>query len=352
MVFMKEGSYMTYPKSTRVGVVTQVGRVEVQRRPLRSLAPDEVLVAVRASALCGSDLHIARGRHPSAALPVTIGHEFSGDVAAVGEGVDPALLGRRVTVEPCIVCGTCPACRRGDYNYCEHISFTYRNGDGAMADYVAVKASGLHLLPAGMSYETGALLEPLSVATHAVRRAGVALGDTVLVIGDGAIGLLTAAMCRRCGAGRVLVAGHSDSRLALAARFGATDTLNTHQGDPVAWALELTNGAGVTRSFECVGTGACFTQSMECLCRGGTATILGIYEEPDITVRASRFVTHELTVKGAQGYCRDFPDAITAAKDLPLEDLITHTFPLEEIQAAMDTALDRRSGSVKVLLRP
>ena len=108
----------------RVGEVYEPFQVRFLQREIGPLAPDEVLVKVRASAICGSDLHIARGLHPSAPLPVTIGHEFAGDVAAVGSAVTAVQVGRRVTVEPCIVCGKCEACRHGDYGYCEHISFT------------------------------------------------------------------------------------------------------------------------------------------------------------------------------------------------------------------------------------
>ena len=131
----------------RVGEVYEPFKVHFLRKPVRPLGPDEVLVKVRASAICGSDLHIARGLHPSAPLPVTIGHEFSGDVVAIGSEVTKARIGERVTVEPCIVCGKCDACRHGQYGYCEHISFTYRNGDGAMADYVVVKEPYVYELP-------------------------------------------------------------------------------------------------------------------------------------------------------------------------------------------------------------
>ena len=142
----------------RIGEVYEPFKVHFLHKPVRPLAPDEVLVKVRASAICGSDLHIARGLHPSAPLPVTSGHEFSGDVVAIGSEVTKAHLGERVTVEPCIVCGKCDACRHGQYGYCEHISFTYRNGDGAMADYVVVKEPYVYELPDYLSYETGALI--------------------------------------------------------------------------------------------------------------------------------------------------------------------------------------------------
>ena len=129
------------------------------------------------------------------------------------------------------MCGKCDACRHGDYGYCEHISFTYRNGDGAMADYVVAKAPYVYELPEYLTYETGALIEPLSVATHAVRRAQVALGETVLIIGAGAIGMMVAAMCRRSGAAQVIIADFSDSRLEMALQVGATIAINSGKAD-------------------------------------------------------------------------------------------------------------------------
>lgn len=119
-----------FPITNHVGEVYEPFKTHFLEKEIRGLAPDEVLVKVRASAICGSDLHIARGLHPSAPLPVTIGHEFAGDVVAIGSEVTHAKVGQRVTVEPCIVCGKCDACRHGNYGYCEHISYTYRRGDG------------------------------------------------------------------------------------------------------------------------------------------------------------------------------------------------------------------------------
>ena len=336
----------------RVGEVYEPFKVRFLHREVRDLAPDEALIRVRASALCGSDLHIARGLHPSAPLPVTIGHEFSGDVAAVGSGVKELRPGQRVTVEPCIVCGQCEACRQGRYGYCQNISFTYRNGDGAMADYVVVKAANVYQLPDYMSYETGALMEPLAVATHAVRRAQVALGETVLVIGTGAIGLMTAAMCRRSGAARVIVSGRSQGRLDMALEMGATHVIDSSRTDLEQEVAKLTGGKGVDKSFECVGKESCFLQAILTLRRDGTATIAGIYESPQVTFPVGRLVTHEIHIQGTQGYCWDFPIAIAAARDLPLEKLITPVFPLDQLQQALDTALDRKSNSIKVIVKP
>lgn len=337
---------------SRIGQVSEPMRVEFHKRKIPDPEAGQVLIRIKSSAICGSDLHIFKGKHPAAPLPVTIGHEFSGIVEAVGDGVGNVLPGDRVTVEPCIVCGTCDACRHGDYGYCENISFTYRNGDGAMADYITVKAAYVYRLPEYLSYDTGALVEPLSVATHAVRRADVRLGETVLVIGAGAIGMLIAAICRRSGAGEVIIADFSDARLAVAKELGATMTINSGRENLESEIARVTDGKGVDKSFECVGLEATFLQAMMTLKRNGVATIIGIFEKPEIRIPASRFVTHEIKVQGAQGYCWDFPIALKIARELDLEHLITHHFSLDELQAALETCLDRNSGSIKVLLHP
>lgn len=339
-----------FPVKNHIGEVYEPFKVHFLEREIPGLAPDEVLVKVKASAICGSDLHIARGLHPSAPLPVTIGHEFSGDIVAVGSQVTTARVGERVTVEPSIVCGKCDACRHGEYSYCEHISFTYRNGDGAMADYVVVKEPYVYELPDYLSYETGALVEPLAVATHAVRRAGISLGETVLIIGAGAIGMMVAAMCRRAGASQIIIADFSDNRLAMALEVGATVAVNSGKVDLEQEVARLTGGKGVDKSFECVGRESCFNQAIMTLKRNGTATIVGIYEKPIVQFPASRLVTHEIHIQGAQSYCWDFPIAIAAARDLPMQKFITHTFPLDQLQQALDTALDPKSGSIKVVV--
>lgn len=337
---------------SRIGSVTEPMRAELRERRVAEPKAGQVLVKIRSSAICGSDLHIFKGKHPYAPLPVTIGHEFSGDVEAVGEGVANVKPGDRVTVEPCIVCGACDACRHGEYGYCENISFTYRNGDGAMADYITVGAPYVYRLPDYLTYDTGALIEPLSVATHAVRRADICLGETVLVIGAGAIGMLIAAICRKSGAGEVIIADFSDERLAVAKELGATITVNSGRLNLEEEIRRVTCGKGVDKSFECVGLEAAFLQAMMCLKRNGLATIIGIFEKPDISIPASRFVTHEIRVQGAQGYCWDFPIALKIARELNLERLITHHFPLDELQKALETCLDRSAGSIKVILHP
>lgn len=224
---------------SRVGQVISEGKVAFFEREVAAPKKDEVIIRIKASALCGSDLHTYKAAHPTVPLPATIGHEFSGDIAALGSTVHHLSIGQRVTAEPCEACGVCEACLKGEYGSCDKLSFIYRRGDGAMADYITVKAASVFPLPGHMSYEAGALVEPTAVAVHAVRRADVRLGENVLVIGAGAIGLITAALCKRMGAHEVIVTDMDPFRLEMAKILGATRTVDPGTGKtspkPSAW---------------------------------------------------------------------------------------------------------------------
>lgn len=344
---------MSETLKSRVGRVVSEGRTDFFTREVAAPNADEVVIRIRASALCGSDLHTFVARHPSVPLPATIGHEFSGDIAAIGSAVSGLSIGDRVTAEPCEACGVCDSCLKGEYGSCDKLSFIYRRGDGAMADYITLKAKSVFPLPDAISYEAGALVEPLAVAVHAVRRADVRLGETVLVLGAGAIGMLVAALCRRMGAKEVIISDMNAFRLGMANELGATRTVNPGQGEGLEEAvMAATKGKGVDKSFECVGREQTFVQAMTLLKKQGTATIVGIFEQKEISIPVMRIVNSEIRVQGAQGYCWDFPAALQMAEELGLDRLVTHRFPLERLQEALETASDRSVSSVKVILKP
>ena len=336
----------------RIGRVVGPGKVDFILREIPAPGQGQVLIKIVSSSICGSDLHIFKGKHPAVALPVTIGHEFAGEVVAVGPGVAKVAVGDRVTVEPVIVCGKCPACRQGEYGYCEGISFTYRNGDGAMAEYITVLEPYVYKIPGHLSYDGGALIEPLAVATHAVRRAGIKLGEKVLVIGGGAIGILVAALCRINGAAEVAVVDFSEARLQMALELGATTVINPSQTDVLQRVSELTGGVGMDKTFECVGREATFNQALLALKKNGLATVVGIFEEKEIRIPVTRFITHEIKVQGSQGYCWDFPVALEMARRIAIEKLITHRFKLDDLQQALETSLDGGSGAIKIIIKP
>ena len=221
-----------------------------------------------------------------------------------------------------------------------------------MADYITVEEPYVYKLPEHLSYSAGALIEPLAVAVHAVRRADIKLGEKVLVIGAGAIGILVAALCRRRGAAEVAIADFSQKRLNIALELGATMAINPSKQNVYDVVSKITDGVGMDKTFECVGLEATFNQAMMALRINGLASIVGIFENPNITIPATRFITHEIRVQGSQGYCWDFPIALEMSKEIDLEKLITHTFKLEDLQQALETCLDRDSGALKVIIHP
>jgi 2-desacetyl-2-hydroxyethyl bacteriochlorophyllide A dehydrogenase len=335
-----------------MAVLQTPGLAQLVERDVPEPGATQVVIAIKACSICGSDLHIYKGKHPSAPLPVSLGHELAGDVIRIGSKVNSVRTGDRVTVEPVIACGACPSCQRGEYGYCDNLSYHYRQGQGAMADYFVVDQRYVYKLPVGMSYEAGALIEPLAVAVHAIKRAKIGLGDKVAIIGAGPIGILVGAACKAAGAREIIVADIADVRLEMAAAMGATRTVNSSQESVVDVVRQLTGGRGIGRSFECVGSEKTFEQSMRCLCKGGIATIVGIFEQPTIQIPVTLFVSQEITVQGAQGYCWDFETALALSSVIDLGRLVSHVFPLDEVDKALKVALNREEKPVKVVLKP
>jgi len=336
----------------RLAIVQEPYKVAFIEKDIPDIKQNEVLIKVRSSAICGSDLHIYKGKHPSVNLPSTIGHELSGDIVSLGANVNEFYLGDRVTFEPLINCTVCEDCKRGNYGYCENINFAYRVGNGALAKYIIAQANHVFRIPDELSYDSGALIEPLSVAIHAVRRADVKLGDRVAIIGSGAIGILIAAICARIGAGIVLISDLSDFRLQKAIEMGATHAINSQMDDLLDYGRKLTNNLGMDKTFECVGLETTFTQAFSLLRKNGLMTVVGIYEQPKIMINVANFVNNEVRVQGSQGYCWDFPIAINMAKKIPLDKLITHHFNLSELQSALDLLVNKSVDSIKIIVNP
>ncbi len=320
----------------------------------RRVAPHEVLIGVRAAAICGSDLHIFKGRHPSAPLPVSIGHELAGEVLEIGSQVTHLHPGDRVTVEPVITCGGCYYCQRGEYHHCVEISFHYRRGQGAFAPYFIAPGAHVFPLPGGLTYEQGALIEPLAVALHAVKKSGLQLGHSCAVFGAGAIGLLVTALARQASAAQVLVADIQPFRLEKALQLGATHTIDSRVSDPLQVIQSLTGGLGVDRSYEAVGLSATLTQSLQALKKGGVATLLGIFEDPSVCLPANLFIQREISLSGSQGYHWDFQDALSLLEHgcPDLDALITHRLPLKDLQKGFELLRSPEERAIKVIVFP
>ena len=335
-----------------MAIVTAPGKIEFEDRTLPDLGDHDVLLKVRATTICGGDLHIFKGKHPAAPLPVAIGHEVAGKVIEVGADVSQVQVGDRVAVEPVIACGACHFCRRGAYHLCTQISFQYRAGQGGFTPYFVAHENWVHRLPPHLSYSEGALLEPLSVALHAVTKAGPRFGQSSAIFGAGAIGLLILLLTRSAGGGQTFVIDIQEFRLCKARELGASAVFNNLDGDAVIEILDCTGQRGVDISFEAVGLEVTLLQCLRALRKGGTAVLVGLFEDPTFTLPANIFVQKEITLTGSQGYNWDFQAAIQLLEQgrLDLAPLVTHEFPLADIQQAFDLLMDPQAEAIKVAI--
>jgi 2-desacetyl-2-hydroxyethyl bacteriochlorophyllide A dehydrogenase len=335
-----------------MAMILAPGVVKLLEKDVPEVRSNQVLIAIKTTGICGSDLHIYKGKHPYAPLPTTIGHEFSGEVKAIGNEVKGIQVGDRVTVEPTIVCGRCLPCLKGDYGFCDNIGYHYRKGQGALGQYFVSDERFVYKIPSHLSYDAGALIEPLAVAVHAVKRAHIGLGDKVLILGGGTIGILVAAVCEAAGATEIVLTDLMDYRLEKASSMGATKVLNPQKESVEDVANQITDKRGFAKIFECVGVEKTLLQAMNLLAKGGVVTAAGIFEQPQVTLNVALFVAKEITVQGTQAYCWDYQTALDLTKRIDLQKLITHTFPLSEIEKGFQNALDPAAKALKIVLHP
>lgn len=312
--------------------------------------PGAVQVEIAYCGICGTDLHVFLG-HMDARIGDhrVIGHEMSGRVAAIGAGVEGLAPGDPVVVRPLDPCGDCPACAAGHAHICHRLKFLGLDTDGAFQQRWTVPAHTIHKLPAGMSMKRAALIEPLAVAIHSIRRARLASGEDALVIGGGPIGMLVAMAAQRAGA-RVSISEINPNRLAFARKMGFA-ALNPAEGDVAAAIMEATGGKGADIVFEVSGTRAGAALMTGAAATRGRICMVAIHAEaPEVDL--FRFFWRELELIGARVYePADFDEAIAwLSGDFDAERLITEIRPLAEIEAAFD-ALTKNPASMKTLLK-
>lgn len=254
----------------RAAVYLGPEQIEVRSMPIPTPMEGELLVKVRAAPTCGTDVKTYRRGHPKFPPPFIFGHEFGGDVVAVGKGVDSFREGMRVTANVFAECGECFFCKRGQGNLCINLVYNF----GAFAEYMKIPASIVRRttfeIPPHVPYAHAALLEPLVTVVHGWHKVAVRSGETVAVIGAGGpISLMFIQLLLRSGAGQVIAIGHSPARLAVAGQLGATHLVNAREQDALGIVRELTQGFGADAVIECAGTKSTWENSMEVVRRGG-----------------------------------------------------------------------------------
>lgn len=334
-------------------LLREAGHFVLEEVPTPEPGPTEAVVRVERCGICGSDVHIYHGVS-SIKPPIVLGHEFSGTIHALGDGVQGFRVGDRVAVEPGVQCGECIHCRSGRYNLCLRQD-DLPSYDGAYADYARVSASKLVPLPEGMSFGVGAMLEPTACAMHALDAAHITGNDnTVLVIGAGTIGLLVAQAARVAGAASVAVSDVVPERLAMAAQLGADAVVDVRETDLVAWTKETYGEGGVSRVFDAAATPQTFHQSLQVVQRGGRIIVIGVATEP-VTWRTNFTLLWEIEMTGINMYTRrNFDQAAKAITSghIQVEPLISATYGLATIQDAYGAVLNHPDRVIKVQLAP
>jgi threonine dehydrogenase-like Zn-dependent dehydrogenase len=355
---------MNIPKTMKAAVLFDFGDLRVTEKPVPTLAEGEALVKVNSIAICGSDPGIvAKGWQGYTPLgEFTPGHEFTGTIVATAPDVTELAVGDRVALEPHKGCGRCENCLRGLYTTClnygkpekghRHYGFC---SNGGYADYAACHVNTLHKLPDSIGFEEGTMLTGAGTVLYGYERIGwIRPGETVVVTGPGAIGLMSVNVAKILGAGRVILTGTRPERLAVGEQLGADVTLNVREVNVQEAVMDLTNGIGADVVVECSGQAGAAAEAVEIARKNGRISYNGVYHE-SVTLQLNKIVQWNLLIAGpkAEGMlnvARAIP--LMADGRMNLKLLITHTFSLDEINTAFDTFTGRVGGAIKVIIKP
>ena len=330
-----------------------------------SPGPGKVKIEVHWCGICGSDLHeylagpifIPTEPHPLTGHSgkTILGHEFSGTVVEVGEGVTSVQVGDLVAPDACQHCGECVTCRMGHYNVCEKLAFTGLMADGAFAKYVTIPENICYVLPKGFDPQLGALIEPLATGFKAVKSAGCILGETAVVLGAGTIGLGTLMFAKAAGAATVIVVEMSAARKQKAKECGADIVLDPNECDIVAEIKKYTHGSGADVSFECIGNKHTGPLAVDVLRNCGKAIIVGIFEEPS-SFNFFSLSSTDKSVIGTLAYTIDDFKGVAALIDagmVKVDSLITGKIHLKDIlDKGFEELINNKEENIKIIVDP
>lgn len=329
-------------------VYVDAGRVEIRDVEKPRIGSDEVLIKTKFATICGTDEHIIEGKFPVEKGGV-LGHEGSGIVAEVGENVRDLKPGEKVVCSPYSFCGRCMPCRAGRYNVCVNRRHLGVNVNGVMAEYFKLPGHAVYPAPPGMSLEEGAILEPASVAYHAVRRAAPTPSDSVVVIGAGRIGLLILQSVKAFGSQKIIVSEPIDKRLQLAEKLGAHRVVNPRKENLEEIVRTETNGTGVDLVIEAAGYPETVAESVRVVRSAGKICIVGIPLEPvkfDFLTLVRREI--DIVTANATRVAYEKTHELVAKKIIDVRPLITHRFQFEDIFQALE--LTKRKEAIKPLI--
>lgn len=334
----------------------------IEEVDIPQLGYGEVLIRVRSVAICGSDPKLFDGvMRPTwpREYPYISGHEFSGEIVEIGDGVADFKVGDRVAGEGHLGCNHCENCAKGLYNLC----LNYGKADqghrhyghlsqGAFATYAAYNARALSILPDNVSFDEAAMLDTATTAFNGIRLIGVEPGGTTAIVGPGPVGLFALQLVRVMGS-KAIVIGRG-ARLQKAAELGAEMLVDMTIEDPVEAVNRLTNGRRCDQVIECVGKEEAIQQSIKMAKRGGKVVLLGMSPKPDAVLPVKTMVMDQILVTGSRASSNAFPTVLElfSSGAVNAKTMITHVYPLDQIKEAVETFVTRRDGAIKVIIHP
>jgi L-iditol 2-dehydrogenase len=347
---------MNSEKSMRVSKLYGIRDLRLETGPIPTPGPGEVLLKIATVGTCGSDVHYyLEGGIGDAIVsePITMGHEFSAWIEQLGEGVEELKVGQLVAVEPAIPCGKCEYCEKGHPNLCPDVRFCGTPPiDGVFAEYAVMPAENCFVLPEGFTPEQGALLEPLGIAIHTVDLAHLKVGQTVAILGAGPIGLLTGAVAKAGGAGRIYMTEPIKARRNFALQYCADEVFNPDTEDVVSLIMEATGGRGVDVAFEAAGAEETPDQAARVTRPGGKVVVVGIPSDDRMLMNASNVRRKGLTIKLVRRMKHTYPRAIRLVRTglVDIDSLATHAFTLDNLQYAFEIVADHSDGVLRAMI--
>ncbi len=349
---------MSIPKMMKAMTLTAYDHLELVSVPVPQPGPGEVLCRIKSVAICGSDPKMIHGGYAFTNwppyYPFIMGHEWAGQIVALGEGVEDFKIGDRVAGEAHVGCGKCDNCKRGHYGGLDlghrHYGFYWQ---GANAEYNVYKTSALHRIPDNVSYDVASMCDCAGVAFHGVQLAGVTPGGTSVVFGPGPIGLCAMQECKALGSGRVIMIGRG-KKLEKARELGADVCIDFEKEDPVQRVLELTGGVGADEVMECSGAADSPMKACKLVRKTGSVALIATYHDPDVLIPVNTVNFNEIRIVGSKANPNVSEEVLNffSTGAIQGEKLITHTFPLEEYEKAVDIFEHKKENSIKVVIHP
>jgi L-iditol 2-dehydrogenase len=343
--------------NNRAAYMTGLNKMEIRDIAVPVPKEKEVLVKLEYVGICGSDVHyLEHGKIGGFVVngDFILGHECAGTIAAVGSDVKDLKVGDRVALEPGITCGQCEFCKTGKYNLCPDVEFLATPPyHGSLMNYIAFPENMCFKLPDNVTTKEGALVEPLAVGMHAAAQGGVRLGDKVVVLGAGCIGLVTLLACKAYGATEVIVVDVIEKRLEYAKKLGATHVINAKNVNTIEKIKELTGGKGADKVIETAGSEITIKQTPYAVKRGGTIVLVGLAPKDIIEFDFMQVMTKEIEIKSVFRYRNIYPAAIQAIADgkIDVKGIVTHEFDFENSKKAFDFVIENKTDVVKAVIK-